>query len=115
MLVCVQFIVRLQLVHVSVSLDHRLRMGMVHVSHKPDSGLWKNLNFKISSNINGRKEFKEYDQPNSSELKITSYFLYSLSSPPVSVSIPLIGTCRIPSAGCIQREALAAKIHSVGG
>ena len=74
MLACVQFIVRLQLVHVSVRLDHSedqglrvevvyvnhmphsisvklnvrprhglrvARVGMVHVSHKPDSGLWK--------------------------------------------------------------------------
>ena len=41
MLACVQFIVRVQLVHVSVKIDHRLRVGTVHVSHTPDSGLWK--------------------------------------------------------------------------
>ena len=41
MLACVQFIVRVQLVHVSVKIDHRLRVGTVHYSHTPDSGLWK--------------------------------------------------------------------------
>ena len=41
MLACVQFIVRVQLVHVSVKIDHRLRVGTVHVSHTPDSGVWK--------------------------------------------------------------------------
>ena len=34
-------IIRLQLVHVSVRIDHGLRVGMVHVIHKPESGLWK--------------------------------------------------------------------------
>ena len=41
MLACVQFIVGVQLVHVSGKIDHRLRVGAVHVSHTPDSGLWK--------------------------------------------------------------------------
>ena len=41
MLACVQFIVRVQLVHVSVKIEHRLRVGTVHDSHTPDSGLWK--------------------------------------------------------------------------
>ena len=36
MLACVQFIVRVQLVHVSVKIDHRLRVGTVHVSEGPE-------------------------------------------------------------------------------
>ena len=35
MLACVQFIVRVQLVHVS-KIDHRLRVGTVHVSEGPE-------------------------------------------------------------------------------
>ena len=34
MLACVQFIVRVQLVHVKI--DHRLRVGTVHVSEGPE-------------------------------------------------------------------------------
>ena len=33
---CVQLIVRLQLVSVSVRIDHRRRVGMVHVSECPE-------------------------------------------------------------------------------
>ena len=36
MLACVPFIVRVQLVHVSVKIDHRLRVGTVHVSEGPE-------------------------------------------------------------------------------
>ena len=36
MLACVQFIVRMQLVHVSVKIDHRLRVGTVYVSEGPE-------------------------------------------------------------------------------
>ena len=36
MLACVQFMVRVQLVHVSVKIDHRLRVGTVHVSEGPE-------------------------------------------------------------------------------
>ena len=36
MLACVQCIVRVQLVHVSVKIGHRLRVGTVHVSEGPE-------------------------------------------------------------------------------
>ena len=36
MLACVQFKSDLQLVHVSVKIDHRLRVGTVHISEGPE-------------------------------------------------------------------------------
>ena len=49
MLACVQFMVRLQLVHVSVKIDHRLRVGTVHVSDGPEIAIKRQYRFPRKS------------------------------------------------------------------